>query len=207
MRIGALLATTSALAFAQSASAQSFVYGVGPGGPRYYYAPGYGGYSARGLVGPAARPYNGRAGAGLLAYNPRDGYFYSPSYGLPWSAPGYPNAPIDRRSGLAYSRAGVVRYSRPNQEPNDTYYARSALALPEINPNIPGAALQPAVAEADEQPIKKPAPLPRSRVGTGGATRKSTATRRPSGASYGGSSSAIRSSGGADWVPSVPSRW
>jgi hypothetical protein len=149
-------------------------------------------------VRPAARPsfqYGGPSP--FVWYSPHEGYSYDYQNGLPWRR-NTSTGPIGR-SGPS----GVVRYSRPPHEPNDTYYVRSKPAAP--NQPAENTNLQPAVAEQDDKNAQPLGKLPTTRAAASSSqTRRASAVKRPTTASY--SSASIRANGGGDWVPNVPTR-
>jgi hypothetical protein len=192
---------------ATQAQAQLYSYRYGAGLPFYGGNPNYYGYRGPGMltnnttVGRPGYQY-GYGLSPFLWYNPRDGYFIGYNTGLPWNTPGYLNGPLLRNQGYGTSRGGVVRYSRPPQEPNETFYVRSLMDIPE--PNDQGSdQLMPAVAEASEQPLASARQKPPLKTGNWNQPRPKSRPRVTSPRRYRGSSSypSIRASGGADWVP------
>src|SRR5205814_10615763 len=110
-------------------------------GWQYSYGGAAGGYQSGYGVQPAGRAsyqYGGGASP-FLWYSPHEGYSYDYQNGLPWRK-NTPAGPIGRPGN-----SGVVRYSRPPQEANETYYVRTGPG----NPNVPsdGKTLQSATAE------------------------------------------------------------
>lgn len=182
-------AALATLFSASAAHAQYRGYQFGYGGVSGYQS-GYGLY-------PAARPSYQYGGASpFLWYSPHEGYSYDYQNGLPWRK-NTPAGPIGRPGN-----SGVVRYSRPPHEPNESYFVRTKNDDPKAvaEGKTDGKTTQPATAEQGEA-ATAPEKLPTKTA----ATRRATASKTPRPSSY--SASSIRANGGGDWVPNVPSRY
>lgn len=176
--------TTLFGASAAQAQTRGFQYSYGSGyGPAYGYQGGYG-------VRPAARPsyQYGGGPSPFTWYSPHEGYSTDLQNGLPWRR-NTPSGPIGRGGNTS-----VTRYSRPTQEANETYYARSRAS--DWNPNSQAKDLVSAAADENDAPAKLPA--------VAKATRKVSATKKPAVPTY--SAAYIRANGGGDWVPNLPVR-
>jgi hypothetical protein len=188
MRTLSLFAAALATLFCASAAHAQYR------GWQYSYGGASGGYQSGYGVYPAGRPAYQYSGASpFLWYSPHEGYSYDYQNGLPWRK-NTPAGPIGRPGN-----SGVVRYSRPPHEPNDSYFVRTRTEDPKAAAD--GKSTQAANAQQGETSAQPPEKLPTKTA----ATRRATATKTPRPASY--SASSIRANGGGDWVPNVPSRY
>jgi len=165
-------------------------------GWQYSYGSGF--QPSYGLgVTPAGRPsYQYGGPSPFVWYSPHEGYSYDYQNGLPWRR-NTSTGPIGRGGA-----SSVVRYSRPPQEPNESFFVRNK----PTEANGQAKNLEPAVAEQKNKDGSAPANLPVGAAQAGTApTRRATAVKTPPRSTY--SASAIRANGGGDWVPNVPSRY
>ena len=166
-------------------------------GWQYSYGSGF--QPSYGLgVHPAGRPsYQYGGPSPFLWYSPHEGYSYDYQNGLPWRR-NTSTGPIGRGGA-----SGVVRYSRPPQEPNESFFVRNRPA--DANAQAQAKNVEPAVAEQKNKEATAPSSLPAgATLSSLAPTRRATAVKSPARASY--SAAAIRANGGGDWVPNVPSR-